>query len=51
ELPKLRVFPPPSVNCPGARGEGGLTEATGSGGAPAAEVATVVGTAGRMRKQ
>ncbi|TEA35672.1 hypothetical protein DBR06_SOUSAS1110016, partial [Sousa chinensis] len=48
ELPAARgLFPPPSGNCPGARGEGGLTEAAGSGGAPAAEAATVVGTAGR----
>ena len=42
------LFPPPSRNCPGARGEGDLTEAAGSGGAPAAEAVTVAGTAGRF---
>ncbi|KAM9040316.1 uncharacterized protein AAG666_008736 [Megaptera novaeangliae] len=47
ELPARGLFPPPSRNCPGARGEGDLTEAAGSGGAPAAEAVTVVGTAGR----
>ncbi|TKC33502.1 hypothetical protein EI555_006446, partial [Monodon monoceros] len=47
ELAARGLFPPPSRNCPGGRGEGGLTEAAGSGGAPAAEAATVVGTAGR----
>ncbi|TEA28397.1 hypothetical protein DBR06_SOUSAS2010001, partial [Sousa chinensis] len=48
ELPARGFFPPPSRNCPGTRGEGGLTEAAGSGGAPAAEAATVVRTAGRV---
>ncbi|TEA37683.1 hypothetical protein DBR06_SOUSAS127110001, partial [Sousa chinensis] len=48
ELAARGLFPPPSRNCPGGRGEGGLTEAAGSGGAPAAEAATVVGTAGRV---
>ncbi|TEA35138.1 hypothetical protein DBR06_SOUSAS49310002, partial [Sousa chinensis] len=48
ELPAARgLFPSPSRNCPGARGEGGLTEAARSGGAPAAEAATVVCTTGR----
>ncbi|TEA41798.1 hypothetical protein DBR06_SOUSAS2410042, partial [Sousa chinensis] len=47
ELLARSLFPPPSRNCPGARGEGGLTEAAGSGGAPAAEAAIVVETAGR----
>ncbi|TEA24025.1 hypothetical protein DBR06_SOUSAS18310039, partial [Sousa chinensis] len=47
ELPARGLFPPPSRNCPGVRGEGGLTEATGSGGAPVAKAATVMGTAGR----
>ena len=42
------LFPPPSLKCPGARGEGGLTEAAGSGGSPAAEVATVLGIAGQV---
>ncbi|TEA36406.1 hypothetical protein DBR06_SOUSAS16310023, partial [Sousa chinensis] len=46
ELPARGLFPPLSWNCPGARGEGSLTEAAGSGGAPGAEAATVVGTAG-----
>ncbi|TEA41428.1 hypothetical protein DBR06_SOUSAS37910003, partial [Sousa chinensis] len=46
ELPARGLFPPPSRNCPGARGEGGLTEAASSGGDPAAEAATVGGTAG-----
>ncbi|XP_060157519.1 uncharacterized protein [Globicephala melas] len=41
------LLPPPLRKCPGSRGEGGLTEA-GSGGAPAAEAATVVRTAGRV---
>ena len=45
------LFPPPSQNCPGARGEGNLTEAAGSGGAPAAEAVTVAGTAGRLFQQ
>ncbi|TEA30234.1 hypothetical protein DBR06_SOUSAS12710009, partial [Sousa chinensis] len=48
ELPALGLFLPLSRNCPGARGEGGLIEAAGSGGALAAEAATVVGTAGRV---
>ncbi|TEA25661.1 hypothetical protein DBR06_SOUSAS2510082, partial [Sousa chinensis] len=48
ELPARGLFPLPSRNFPGARGEGGLTEAAGSGGAPAAEAATIVGTAGRI---
>ncbi|TEA24649.1 hypothetical protein DBR06_SOUSAS6310013, partial [Sousa chinensis] len=43
ELPAQGLFPPPSRNCPGAQGEGGLTEDAGSGGAPAAEAATVLG--------
>ncbi|TEA31983.1 hypothetical protein DBR06_SOUSAS15210020, partial [Sousa chinensis] len=47
EHPAQGLFPPPSRNCPGARGEGGLTEAANSGGAPAAEAVTVVGTLGR----
>ena len=48
ELLARGLFPLPSLNCPGARGEGGLTEAAGSGGAPAAEAATVLGTADRI---
>ena len=48
ELPARGLFPPPSLKCPGARGEGGLTEAAGSGGAPAAKATTVLGTAGRV---
>ncbi|TEA24504.1 hypothetical protein DBR06_SOUSAS25310036, partial [Sousa chinensis] len=48
ELPARSLFPPPSRYCPGSRGEGGLTEAAGSRGAPAAEAATDVGTAGRV---
>ncbi|TEA35611.1 hypothetical protein DBR06_SOUSAS21710040, partial [Sousa chinensis] len=44
ELPARGLFPPPSRNCPGGRGEGGLTEATSSGGAPAAEATTDGGT-------
>ena len=48
ELPARGLFPPPSRNCPGARGEGDLTEAAVSGGAPAAEAMTVAGTAGRV---
>ncbi|TEA09894.1 hypothetical protein DBR06_SOUSAS12110002, partial [Sousa chinensis] len=47
ELPAGGLFPPPSWNCHRARGEGGLNEAASSGGAPAAEAATVLGTAGR----
>ncbi|TEA23284.1 hypothetical protein DBR06_SOUSAS5510112, partial [Sousa chinensis] len=47
ELPARGLFPPPSRNCPGARGEGDLTEAAGSGGAPAAEAVTVERTAGQ----
>ncbi|TEA40694.1 hypothetical protein DBR06_SOUSAS9410070, partial [Sousa chinensis] len=47
ELPAWGLFPPPSWNCPVARGEVGLTEASGSGGAPAAEATTVMGTACR----
>ncbi|TEA33457.1 hypothetical protein DBR06_SOUSAS8010364, partial [Sousa chinensis] len=47
ELLARGLFPPPSLNCPGARGEGGLTEVAGSGGPPAAEAATVLGTAGQ----
>ncbi|TEA30555.1 hypothetical protein DBR06_SOUSAS29810029, partial [Sousa chinensis] len=46
EHPAWGIFSPPSRNCPGAQGEGGLTEAAGSGGSPAAKAATVVGTAG-----
>ena len=48
ELPAQGLFPPPSRNCPGARGEGDLTEAAGCGGAPVDEAATVLGTAGRV---
>ena len=48
ELLAQGLFPPLSRNCPGARGEGDLTEAAGSGGAPAPEAMTVVGTAGRV---
>ncbi|TEA34763.1 hypothetical protein DBR06_SOUSAS46610001, partial [Sousa chinensis] len=50
ELKRLArgLFPPPSLNCPGAREEGGLTEAAGSGGAPAAKAMTVLGTAGHI---
>ena len=51
ELLARGLFPPPSLNCPGARGEGGLTEAASPGGAPAAEATTVLGTAGRTRGQ
>ncbi|TEA34492.1 hypothetical protein DBR06_SOUSAS10710013, partial [Sousa chinensis] len=47
ELPARGLFPPPSRNCPGTRGEGGLTEDAGSGGGPAAEAVTVLGTAGQ----
>ncbi|TEA31546.1 hypothetical protein DBR06_SOUSAS9110073, partial [Sousa chinensis] len=50
-LPAQGLFPPPSRNCPGAQGEGSLTEAASSGGALAAEAATVVGTAGRLFQQ
>ena len=39
------------LNCPRARGEGRLTEAAGSGGAPPAEAATVLGTAGQLFQQ
>ncbi|TEA41941.1 hypothetical protein DBR06_SOUSAS19910003, partial [Sousa chinensis] len=46
ELPAQGLFPPLSRNCPRARGEGGLTEAASSGGAPVPEAATVVGTVG-----
>ncbi|TEA33789.1 hypothetical protein DBR06_SOUSAS10110003, partial [Sousa chinensis] len=49
--PPSGLFPPPSLNYPGARGEGGHTEAAGSGGAPAAEAATVLGTAGQLFQQ
>ncbi|TEA26033.1 hypothetical protein DBR06_SOUSAS21510004, partial [Sousa chinensis] len=41
------LFLPPSWNFPRARGEGGLTEAASTGGAPAAEGTTVMQTAGR----
>eukprot|EP00069_Balaena_mysticetus_P006124 bmy_18404T0 len=51
ELPARGLFPPSSLKCPGARGEIGLTEAASSGGAPAAEAATVLGTAGRLFQQ
>ncbi|TEA25005.1 hypothetical protein DBR06_SOUSAS6510038, partial [Sousa chinensis] len=47
ELPARGLFPPPSWNCPGTRGEGGFTEAAGSGGAPAAKAATVMRPVGR----
>ena len=46
ELLAQGLILPPSLNCPGARGEGGLTEAASSGGAPAAEATTVLGTTG-----
>ena len=48
ELLAWGLVPPLSLNCPGAQGEGGLTEAAGSGGAPAAKAMTVLGTAGRI---
>ncbi|TEA35702.1 hypothetical protein DBR06_SOUSAS1110051, partial [Sousa chinensis] len=48
ELPARGLFPLQSRNCPRARGEGGLTEAAGSGGAPAAKAATVLGTTGQL---
>ncbi|TEA31249.1 hypothetical protein DBR06_SOUSAS18710028, partial [Sousa chinensis] len=48
QLPAQSLFPLPSRNCPGDRGKGSLTEAAGSGGAPAAEAAKVLGTAGRI---
>ncbi|TEA37297.1 hypothetical protein DBR06_SOUSAS6710031, partial [Sousa chinensis] len=51
ELPARGLFPPPSWNCPGAREEGGLTEAAGSGGAPVAKATTVMWTAGRLFQQ
>ncbi|TEA34455.1 hypothetical protein DBR06_SOUSAS23310013, partial [Sousa chinensis] len=47
ELVARGLLLPPSLNCPGARGEGSLTEAAGSGGAPPAKAATVLGTTGR----
>ncbi|TEA32548.1 hypothetical protein DBR06_SOUSAS4910035, partial [Sousa chinensis] len=46
ELLARGLFPQPSLNCSGAQGEGGLTEAAGSGRAPAAKATTVLGTAG-----
>ena len=51
ELLARGLFPLPSLNCPRARGEGGLTEAAGSGGAPAAKATTVLGTTGRLFQQ
>ncbi|TEA32519.1 hypothetical protein DBR06_SOUSAS4910002, partial [Sousa chinensis] len=51
ELLTQGLFPPSSLNCPGSQGEGGLTEAAGSGKAPAAEAATVLGTAGQLFQQ
>ncbi|TEA35675.1 hypothetical protein DBR06_SOUSAS1110021, partial [Sousa chinensis] len=51
ELLDRGLFHPPLWNCPRAREEGGLTEAAGSGGAPVAEAATVLGTAGRLLQQ
>ncbi|TEA32462.1 hypothetical protein DBR06_SOUSAS8110006, partial [Sousa chinensis] len=48
ELLARGLFPPLSLNCPGARGKGGLTEPAGYGGAPAAEAVTVLGTTGRV---
>ncbi|TEA30131.1 hypothetical protein DBR06_SOUSAS53610002, partial [Sousa chinensis] len=51
ELPARGLFTPPSGNCPGARAEGGLTEAAGFGGAPAPEATTVAGTAGRIHQK
>ena len=48
ELLARGLLPPPSLNCSGARGEGSLTEAAGVGGAPAAEAATALGTAGQI---
>ncbi|TEA33664.1 hypothetical protein DBR06_SOUSAS12810005, partial [Sousa chinensis] len=46
ELLAQALFVPPSLNCPRARGEGGLTEAASSGGSPPAEATTVLGTTG-----
>ncbi|TEA39743.1 hypothetical protein DBR06_SOUSAS31510012, partial [Sousa chinensis] len=46
QIPARGLFPPPSRNCPGARGKGSLTEDAGSGVAPAAEATTVGGTVG-----
>ncbi|TEA26132.1 hypothetical protein DBR06_SOUSAS8510012, partial [Sousa chinensis] len=37
ELPAQGLFPPLSLNCHGAQGEGGLTEAAGSGGVRASQ--------------
>ena len=48
ELLAWGLFPPLSLNCPGAHGEDGLTEAAGSGGGPEAKAATVLGTAGQI---
>ncbi|TEA38892.1 hypothetical protein DBR06_SOUSAS610273, partial [Sousa chinensis] len=48
ELLAQGLFPPLSLNCPGAQGEGDLTEAAGSGWASAAEAATVLGTTGQL---
>ncbi|TEA39132.1 hypothetical protein DBR06_SOUSAS13510043, partial [Sousa chinensis] len=48
EFPDRGLFPLPSQNCPGARGEGGLTEAASSEGAPEAEATTVLKTTGRI---
>ncbi|TEA34781.1 hypothetical protein DBR06_SOUSAS11910001, partial [Sousa chinensis] len=45
------LFPLLSLNFPRARGEGGLTEAAGSGGVPAAKAVTLLGTAGRLFQQ
>ncbi|TEA28558.1 hypothetical protein DBR06_SOUSAS2010198, partial [Sousa chinensis] len=47
ELLARGLFPLPSLNFPGARGEGGLTEAAGSGGASPAKTMTILGTAGQ----
>ncbi|TEA34226.1 hypothetical protein DBR06_SOUSAS2710105, partial [Sousa chinensis] len=48
ELLAWSLFPLPSLNCPRAREEDSLTEAAGSGRAPAAEATTVLGTMGRL---
>ncbi|TEA39963.1 hypothetical protein DBR06_SOUSAS2910002, partial [Sousa chinensis] len=47
ELLAQGLFPPPSLNCPRAQGEGGLTKASSSGGSPA-KAATVLGTMGQI---
>ncbi|TEA40996.1 hypothetical protein DBR06_SOUSAS9010022, partial [Sousa chinensis] len=47
ELLAQDLFPLLSLSCPGAQRKGGLTEAAGSGGAPLAKAATVLGTVGQ----